>query len=94
MRLILFGSPGVGKGTQAKIISKNFNIPHISTGDILRKAVKDKTELGKRAGIPRSSLYYYAKNPGKLSLEKAEKVRKLAGVSREEWDKWMERAVR
>ncbi len=50
MRLILFGSPGVGKGTQAKIISKNFNIPHISTGDILRKAVKDQTELGKKAG--------------------------------------------
>jgi len=51
MRLILFGSPGVGKGTQAKIISKNLNIPHISTGDILRKAVKDQTELGKRAGL-------------------------------------------
>ncbi len=50
MHLILFGSPGVGKGTQAKIISKNLNIPHISTGDILRKAVKDQTELGKRAG--------------------------------------------
>ena len=50
MRLILFGSPGVGKGTQAKIISKNFNIPHISTGDILRKAVKEQTELGKKAG--------------------------------------------
>lgn len=50
MRLILFGSPGVGKGTQAKIISKNLNIPHISTGDILRKAVKDQTELGKKAG--------------------------------------------
>jgi adenylate kinase len=50
MRLILFGSPGVGKGTQAKIISKNLSIPHISTGDILRKAVKDQTELGKRAG--------------------------------------------
>ena len=50
MRIILFGSPGVGKGTQAKIISKNFNIPHISTGDILRKAVKDQTELGKKAG--------------------------------------------
>ncbi len=50
MRLILFGSPGVGKGTQAKIFSKNFNIPHISTGDILRKAVKDQTELGKKAG--------------------------------------------
>jgi adenylate kinase len=50
MRIILFGSPGVGKGTQAKIISKNLNIPHISTGDILRKAVKDQTELGKKAG--------------------------------------------
>lgn len=50
MRLILFGSPGVGKGTQAKIISQNFNIPHISTGDILRKAVKDQTGLGKKAG--------------------------------------------
>jgi adenylate kinase len=49
MRLIIFGSPGVGKGTQAKIISKNLNIPHISTGDILRKAVKDQTELGKKA---------------------------------------------
>lgn len=50
MRIILFGSPGVGKGTQAKIISNNLNIPHISTGDILRKAVKEKTELGKKAG--------------------------------------------
>lgn len=50
MRLILFGSPGVGKGTQAKIFSKNFSIPHISTGDILRKAVKEQTELGKKAG--------------------------------------------
>lgn len=50
MRIILFGSPGVGKGTQAKIISKNLNIPHISTGDILRKAVKEQTELGRKAG--------------------------------------------
>lgn len=49
MRLILFGAPGVGKGTQAKLISSNLNIPHISTGDILRQAVKDKTELGKKA---------------------------------------------
>ncbi|KAB2851134.1 MAG: adenylate kinase, partial [Ignavibacterium sp.] len=39
-----------GKGTQAKIISKSFSIPHISTGDILRKAVKEQTELGKKAG--------------------------------------------
>jgi len=50
MHIILFGSPGVGKGTQAKILTNTFNIPHISTGDILRKAVKDQTELGKKAG--------------------------------------------
>jgi adenylate kinase len=51
MRLILFGAPGVGKGTQAKLISSKLNIPHISTGDILRQAVKDKTELGKKAQV-------------------------------------------
>ncbi len=50
MRLILFGSPGVGKGTQAKILSEKYSIPHISTGDILRKAVHDKTQLGLKAG--------------------------------------------
>ncbi|MBT8380213.1 MAG: adenylate kinase [Ignavibacteria bacterium] len=49
MRLILFGAPGVGKGTQAKLISSKLNIPHISTGDILRQAVKDQTQLGKKA---------------------------------------------
>ncbi len=49
MRILIFGSPGVGKGTQAKILSSKLNIPHISTGDILRQAVKDKTELGMKA---------------------------------------------
>ena len=49
MQIILFGSPGVGKGTQAKILSSKFNIAHISTGDILRQAVKDKTPLGVQA---------------------------------------------
>ncbi len=49
MHLILFGAPGVGKGTQAKLISKKFNIPQISTGDMLREAVKAETELGKKA---------------------------------------------
>jgi len=49
MHLILFGAPGVGKGTQAKLISKKFNIPQISTGDMLREAVKEQTELGKQA---------------------------------------------
>ena len=49
MRLLLFGAPGVGKGTQAKLLSAKLNIPHISTGDILRQAVKDQTDLGKKA---------------------------------------------
>lgn len=49
MQIILFGSPGVGKGTQAKILSSKLSIPHISTGDILRAAVKDQTPLGIKA---------------------------------------------
>ncbi len=49
MRLILFGAPGVGKGTQAKVLASRLNIPHISTGDILREAVKEKTALGIKA---------------------------------------------
>jgi len=50
MHIILFGAPGVGKGTQAKLISIKFNIPQISTGDMLREAVKEQTDLGKKAG--------------------------------------------
>ncbi len=49
MRIILFGSPGVGKGTQAKILSSKLNVPHISTGDILREAIANKTPLGLEA---------------------------------------------
>ncbi len=48
-RLIFLGPPGAGKGTQAKVLSKNCKVPHISTGDILRTAVKAKTELGQKA---------------------------------------------
>ena len=49
MIVILFGPPGCGKGTQAGIISKDINIPHLSTGDMLRDAVKSKTEIGLKA---------------------------------------------
>ncbi len=49
MKMILLGAPGAGKGTQAKLISQNFQIPHISTGDILRSNVSRETELGLRA---------------------------------------------
>lgn len=49
MRLVLLGAPGAGKGTQAVILSEKLNIPHISTGDIFRNNIKNKTELGKKA---------------------------------------------
>lgn len=49
MKLILLGAPGAGKGTQAERISEKFNIPSISTGEILRSAIKEGTELGMKA---------------------------------------------
>ena len=49
MNIILFGAPGVGKGTQAQFIKKIYNIPQLSTGDMLREAIKNKTPLGLQA---------------------------------------------
>lgn len=49
MVLLIFGPPGAGKGTQASIIAKDYNLVHISTGDMLRAAVKEGTELGNLA---------------------------------------------
>jgi len=49
MNLMVFGAPGAGKGTQAKFLIEKYNIPQISTGDILRAAVADKTAMGMEA---------------------------------------------
>jgi adenylate kinase len=49
MNLVLLGPPGAGKGTQAKVLSQKLNIPHVSTGDILRETVSKGTPLGKEA---------------------------------------------
>ena len=49
MRIILFGPPGCGKGTQATFISESLNIPHLSTGDMLRSAVSSESEIGLKA---------------------------------------------
>src|SRR5690625_3919714 len=49
LNLILMGLPGAGKGTQAEKINKKYNIPHISTGDMFRLAIKEGTELGVKA---------------------------------------------
>ena len=48
MRIVLLGFPGSGKGTQAKLMAEKYRVPQISTGDILRAAVADKTEIGKK----------------------------------------------
>ena len=51
MRVVLLGAPGSGKGTQAKLMVEHYGVPQISTGDLLRAAVKSGTELGKRAKV-------------------------------------------
>ncbi|MCK5666480.1 MAG: nucleoside monophosphate kinase, partial [Thiotrichaceae bacterium] len=49
MRIVLLGAPGSGKGTQAKLLVEKYGIPQISTGDLLREAVIEKTKLGMKA---------------------------------------------
>lgn len=49
MRIVLFGAPGSGKGTQGEILARSTGLPRISTGDLLRQAVKDRTPLGLKA---------------------------------------------
>ena len=47
--IVIFGAPGAGKGTQAKMIAEKYSVPHVSTGDIFRANIKNGTELGKEA---------------------------------------------
>ena len=49
MKIIMLGAPGAGKGTQAKMLSERYGIPHISIGDIFRMNIKNNTELGQKA---------------------------------------------
>lgn len=51
MRIVFLGPPGSGKGTQAQILSRKLQIPQISTGDLLREAVKNQTSIGKNANL-------------------------------------------
>ena len=48
-KIILIGAPGAGKGTQAKLIQEKYNLPHISTGDIFRMNIREKTTVGLKA---------------------------------------------
>lgn len=48
MRIVLLGPPGAGKGTQAKMLTEEYNIPHLSTGDMLREVIAKETEVGKK----------------------------------------------
>ena len=63
MVIIMLGAPGTGKGTIAGILSKNLNIPQVSTGDIFRKHIKEGTELGQLA-----EKYIYAEKADSLVL--------------------------
>lgn len=47
--IVLFGPPGAGKGTQAEVLKKKYNLVHISTGDVFRFNIKNETELGRKA---------------------------------------------
>ncbi|MBX4336337.1 adenylate kinase [Bartonella raoultii] len=51
MRIVLLGPPGAGKGTQAKMLIKEYHIPQLSTGDMLREAIVKETEVGKEAKV-------------------------------------------
>ena len=55
MIIILFGAPGVGKGTQASILADKLGVAHLSTGDAFRSAIKNETEVAARSPVPLES---------------------------------------
>ncbi len=64
--IVLFGPPGVGKGTQAALLKERYDLVHISTGDVFREHIKNKTELGKLAS---SYMDYGNLVPDKVTIE-------------------------
>lgn len=55
MRVVLLGPPGAGKGTQSRVLTETYNIPQLSTGDMLREVISKETEIGKKAKAIMSS---------------------------------------
>ena len=85
MNLIFFGAPGAGKGTQAIFIAKKFNLYQLSTGDILRNEIKNKTEIGKKNIENLKILAGILVGDGKTSILNSSQVEALSKLpSREE----------
>ena len=73
MYIVMLGAPGSGKGTIGKILSKDMNLAHISTGDIFREQISNKTELGKQAD---SYISKGALVPDNVTIKMVEKNKK------------------
>ena len=72
MNVVIFGPPGAGKGTQAQNIAKKFNLHQVSTGDLLREEIKNKTKLGEKISSIIGFTLYKNYNCGEVSKENLE----------------------
>ena len=77
MRIVLQGAPGSGKGTQANYIKERYQIPQISTGDMLRAAVKAGTELGQAAGLENAVVVNTCAVTAEAVRQSRQRIRKL-----------------